>query len=601
MQKIKYKKYLSLIMGIFIIFFSCVPVYAQEQDEGKSVLFLLDVSGSMKTNDPDRLAVDSIAQLTYALPTHYKVGFVAYSTDVVAQQFLLENTHRIEIMETAESVEYKGYSNAGEGLQCAVEALAEDSSEEKYIVMLSDGEILMKEDAETENSILRYEAAIKQAEEAGIVIHVIGLGEEMEDMENSIFKAADGTGGKSYHTAQALEIQKVIDAILSEEMGIKQSTIAIVDADGGLEEVATELPYLCADKIRVLLTGNAPIQNLKTNFQAQSAKQINGARYSLIEIEQPNGGRLELSFEGTEGSQVRINVIPEYRVIPKVNIAYEDSIPDIEEITDNLHYNRTAQITYSFYNADKQSIQLWNNEYFNHNKIVVTENGESEEMALQAGILQTSKEVTGSCEYTVTFDYSKLPVNVIGNEKLSVRLDEPPLIPVEEPEPPYLLIGAVIVGIIWLLIVVIVIILYLKRPKPVPAPVEERPEPSKYSYVGKINLYITRTRAGYDIPPLTYNLFRLPLGKVISLQEILEECEVKEEFQGAEGIYFKAGANRNLILTNNSDCTIIKNREILMKKKSYQLTLDSKVDVSFEDEISELTFQYKDLKPSEMW
>lgn len=38
-----------------------------------------------------------------------------------------------------------------------------------------------------------------------------------------------------------------------------------------------------------------------------------------------------------------------------------------------------------------------------------------------------------------------------------------------------------------------------------------------------------------------------------------------------------------------------------MKNKSYQLNVDAKVDISFEDEIGELTLQYKALKPSEMW
>ena len=48
-----------------------------------------------------------------------------------------------------------------------------------------------------------------------------------------------------------------------------------------------------------------------------------------------------------------------------------------------------------------------------------------------------------------------------------------------------------------------------------------------------------------------------------------------------------------MILTNNSDCSIIKNREMLMKNRSYELTLDSKLDITFEDEITEITLQYK--------
>lgn len=601
MKQCKYQKYLSLFVGLIVIVFLCMPVCAQEKTNGgKAVVFLLDTSGSMETNDPERLAVDSIAQLIYTLPSDYRVGLVAYSTEVVAQQDLVESGHRSEIMSVADKVKYKGYSNAGAGLRCAVEMLAKDIAGEKCIVMLSDGEILMEEDAKTESSAASYQAAIEQAKASGITIHVIGLGDEMEDMENSIFCAASETNGKSCHTAQALEIQNAIDSILIEELAIKQSTVAIVDADGGPEEVVVELPYSYADKIRVLLTGSAPIQNLRTNFQAESAKQINGARYSLLEIENPSGGQLELNFEGTAGSQVRVNVIPEYYVIPKAEVVYEDKLPKAEEMTDKQYYERTARIIFTFHNADKPSVQLWDNEYFNHNKIVASINEESKELILNAGTLEMTESVADSCAYVVQFDYSKLPVNVFGASEVQVSLEAPPPVPMEEPQPPYVLIGIAIAVFLLLVIISMAVILHLNRPKPVSKPVEERPEPGKYHYVGKINIYVTRTESGYDIPPLTYNLFRLPSGKVISLQEILEECEVQERFQGAADIYLKAGANRSLILTNNSDCTIMKNREILMKKKSYQLSLDSKVDVAFEDEISELTFQYKDLKPSEM-
>lgn len=597
MRKIRYPKYLSLAMEVILILLLCTPIQAQEsQNEDRSVVFLLDVSGSMKSNDPERLAVDSIAQLIYSLPTNYKVGLAVYGTEAAVLQKEAENSDRSDIMELAGKVEYQGYSNAGAGLLCAVETLAEAPAGEKYIVMLSDGEILMKEDSQTQESEQLYQDAIEYAKEQGIIIHVIGLGDGMEDMDNSIFDAAALTGGRSCHSSQAAGIQSAIDVILA-DMGVKQSTIAIVDADGGTEKVIVELPYLQADKIRVLLTGSAPIHNLNTAFQAENARQINGVRYSLLEIERPSDSRLELSFEGTAGSQVRINAIPEYSVLPKVEIVYEDILSGE---ADSPYYERTAKLRYTFYSQEKQSISLWEGEYFDRNKIILRMDGGTKELTMSAGTLEMQESVTASGEYEVAFDYSEFPVNVIGKDSVIVSLEAPPQIPVEEPKPQDFPIGMVIAGIL-LLTAVIVLALYVKRPKPVPAPAEERPQPSKYSYVGKINIYITRTRSGYDIPPLYYNLFRLPAGKVISLQEILEECEVKESFPGAKDIFFKPGTDRSVILTNNSDCTIMKSREILMKNKSYQLTPDAKVDVSFEDEISELTLQYKALKPSEMW
>lgn len=620
MKRTGYLKLMTLITVLVFVIISCIPALAQEEQTAeKSVIILLDTSGSMKTNDPDRLVLDSITQLIYTLPSNYGMGMVSYGSEASllcgvreigvtdAETTYTEMTaaetagsrHRDAIAELAAGVEYKGYSNAGAGLSRAVEALEGAAGEEKYIVMFSDGEILMKEEEDTQASLQLYQDAAKRAGEQGITIYIVGLGEGMEDPDNDIFRAAATTGGKSWYVAGAVELQNEIDRIL-EEMGVKQSTIAIIDPDGGQERVALELPYLLADRVRVLLTSDAPIRNLNSSFQAQSARQINGSRYSLLEIERPTGGHLEISFEAQQGNQVRINAIPEYSITPRVEISYEDRLSDEPE---NPYYQRIATISYSFCSMERPAMLLWEDAFFDQGKIRLGIGGETEELYLRSGRLKQRENVESAEEYEVSFDYSELPVNVIRGDRVVVTLDPPPPVPVEEPQAPEFPAGAVAAGILILTSILVAGILILrgKRTKPAPAPDRERPQPSKYSYVGKVNLYITRTRSGYDIPPLYYNLFRLPAGKVVSLQEILDECQVKEEFPGAKGIYFKPGMNRNLILTNNSDCTIMKSREILMKDKSYQLSLDAKLDISFEDEISELTLQYKDLKPGEAW
>ncbi len=95
-------------------------------------------------------------------------------------------------------------------------------------------------------------------------------------------------------------------------------------------------------------------------------------------------------------------------------------------------------------------------------------------------------------------------------------------------------------------------------------------------------------------------VFRIPGGKKLSLQEILESCEVDEPFEGADKIFFQPAAGHCLLLTNESDCTLMQNREILMKGHSYEISLNSKVDITFEDERSEIALQYRDVKPSDM-
>ncbi len=589
-----------MMILVFLVFvLASFPAQASDKNGQKAVVFLLDVSGSMKTNDPNRYAIDSIAQLIYTLPTNYDVGFAAYSSELSALQGFLGNSQRSRIMEAAQAVEYSGYSNPGAGLNEAVMMLKNSNAEEKDIILLSDGEILMEDEETTSQSEEIYQKAVLEAAENKIRIHVIGLGEEMEDTGNSIFQAAKKTGGGVYYSPQALDIQGSIDSITEEELHIKQTTAAIVDVGDETENVKIDMPFAHAGTVRVLLTSGSPIGSLKTNFTAENARQIGGERYSLIEVNNPKGDQLDMSFEGTPESQVRITLIPEYHVLAKADVSYKDSVPKEEGA---LFYDREAEVTYSFYDAENESLRLWTEEYFNHSKMSVTVNGKREEKTLEAGGITVTEKVTGDDTKHVSFACEAFPANVLDIEGVEVSLKGPDLLPVEEPEPPpYELYGTVVLGVLFL-ILIILLLFRRKTPRTGFAPKEpDRPVSGNSSYVGRLNIYITRTKSGYDISPLAYDLFRLPANRVVSIAEILENCGIKERFLGAENIYLSSGQGRSIILTNQSDCCIMKSGEILMKKKSYQLFTESKVDITFEDEISELTFQYKDLKPSEMY
>ncbi len=573
-------------------------VYAEGTKE-KAVVFLLDVSGSMKSNDPNRYAIDSIAQFIYTLPSNFEIGFVAYNAEVCAEQILLKNAHRNEIMKVAETVQYTGYSNAGAGMMQAVEMLLDTSATEKAIVLLSDGECLMQDEDATKISYTAYQSATVQAKQNGIRIHVVGLGEEMEDIENSIFQAATKTGGGVYHSPHALDIQHSIDAILQEQFRVKQMTAAVIDAGEDAVKMEIDIPFAHASTVRVLLTSSSPIRDLTTNLNAEGVRQVNGERYSLIEIDNPKKDKMELSFSGVSGNQIRMILIPEYWVTPKASVSYQDCVPDVP---DALTYEREATITYTFHDMENNNIQLWTEDYFAHSKLSVEKAGNFEEGTLADGQLQTHETVTEHSESEVFFGFAEFPANILGSDTVKIVLEEPPALPIEEPDQfPYTIYVVLFLTIV-LVIAAIIVFRLMKNKQPTVIPDDDgRPEPGKSSYVGRLNIYITRTASGYDISPLSYDLFRLPSTRVISMAEILESCGLKETFAGAGRIFISSGQGRSVILTNQSDCCIMKSGEILMKKKSYQLFAGAKVDIMFEDEISELTFQYRELKPSEMY
>ena len=214
-----------------------------------------------------------------SLPSNYYVGFAAYNTSVVSSIGMQDSNAREPVMETVETVSYTGYTNAGAGLATGMELLDMVDAAEKTIVILSDGEIIMSSDDATAESSNQFQAAVATARTEGVRVHVIGLGEDMADDDNTIFSAAVQTKGVNYHAPQSTDIQSVIDSILLEQLGVKKTRAAIIDTDGGTEDITVTIPSTNTSRTRILLTSGSPIQNLKADFSA-----VNGWQYSGSQI-----------------------------------------------------------------------------------------------------------------------------------------------------------------------------------------------------------------------------------------------------------------------------------------------------------------------------
>ena len=601
----------SFVLACFMLL-ACIQTQAVAANlppgTSKAIVFLLDASNSMNTNDRERLAKDSIAQLIYSLPSNYYVGFAAYNTSVVSSVGMQDSGDREPVMEAVDAVTYTGYTNAGAGLTTAMELLDTVNAAEKTVVILSDGEIIMSSDDATAESSRQFQAAVENAKTQGARIHVIGLGADMADNDNTIFSASAQTNGINYHAPQSTDIQAVIDSILQEQLGVKKTRAAIVDTDGGTEDITVNIPSANTSRTRILLTSGSPIQNLKADFSAVNGWQYSGSRYTLLELDHPTDTAVHITFQGRAGSQVKVDVISEYVLTTQLLVSYPD--PDQTEAE---HSERVADIAATFYDAGDTDRQMLTDPVFQGLLVPVMVDGDTLPCYLKDGTIAFQRAAAADAKVSIQFNFTKLDTNLILEQPVSIELEGPPVLPEPSPEDyrPQIIVGSLI-----LLALISMLIIWLasrrKRPKAVPpppaaaavgetvAPAARTEETSRYGYVGRLNIYITNTLSGHDFPPLTYNLFRIPGGKKLSLQEILESCEVDEPFEGADKIFFQPAAGHCLLLTNESDCTLMQNREILMKGHSYEISLNSKVDITFEDERSEIALQYRDVKPSDM-
>ena len=611
-MKRKCSRLYSFILACFMLM-TCVQTQAAAANlppgTSKAVVFLLDASNSMNSNDRERLAKGSIAQLIYSLPSNYYVGFAAYNTSVVSSIGMQDSNAREPVMEAVDAVSYTGYTNAGAGLTTGMELLDTVDAAEKTVVILSDGEIIMNSNDATAESSNQFQTAVEAARAEGVRIHVIGLGEDMADDDNTIFSAATQTDGVNYHAPQSTDIQSVIDSILLEQLGVKKTRAAIIDTDGGTEDITVTIPSANTSRTRILLTSGSPIQNLKADFSAVNGWQYSGSRYTLLELDHPTDTTVHITFQGRAGGQVKVDVISEYVLAARLTASYTDSEPELPE-AEYLH--RAADVSAAFYDAGDTDRQMLTDPVFQGLSVPTTAGTDTVSCYLKDGVIAFHCTVTADTKLPVQFDFTKLDTNLILEQPVTVELEGPPAgeKPPLEDYRPQIIVGSLI-SLALISLLIIWLVSWRKKAKVVvppaaavsattAAPTSQTEETSRYGYVGRLNIYITNTLSGHDFPPLTYNLFRIPGGKKLSLQEILDSCEVDEPFEGADKIFFQPGAGHCLLLTNNSDCTLMQNREILMKGHSYQIGLNSKVDITFEDERSEIALQYRDVKPSDM-
>lgn len=588
MKKIK-AAMAGILTAIFILGGSGTVVFANfDPPKEKAVVFVLDASGSMKTNDPERLALDSIAQLIYSLPSEYRVGIVAYNTGIALQTALGESAERQSLVRQATEVKYQGYTGAGQGLQTAL-SLSEDTGiAQTDMILLSDGEILLQKQDDTQQEITLFESQVQRAKEMGTVIHVIGLGEEMEDTSSDIFGAATKTGGSQHHVPDAQDIQKAIDSILSGQLGVHKSSLGVMDSDGTPRQIEVNLPASGMSRVRVLLIGSKPITNMTASFTAENSLQDSGKRYAFLDLHYPTVDSLKMTVDSEPGSKIKVEVITEYNAVLEAEVVYEDLEPAHKQAE---QYERTATVTLSFTDANNPSKKLFTDDYFNGTAIKANIQGKPVDLLWHNGQGIWTTRVLKQQEVSIGIDQMGFPTNVSGEHTALILLEEPPVF-IRPSDTPFF-IGSI--GLLLAALAAVIIIILYRRKQAVTPPLIEVPVPGKYCYTGKLNLYVTQTRSGIDIPPLTFNLFRLSSGRSISLAEILEELKAEELPEGAEKLFFSPSDNRRLLLSNQSDCTILKSRELLMKGKSIQLEPDEKVDIAFEDKCSELVLQYKEV------
>lgn len=151
--------------------------------KGLDVIFVMDYSGSMKTNDPEQTAQGMVKALIDTVHSaDIRFGFVAYNDRLLSTTSLISvgtNEERQVLRQLIDAPGYSGNTDIGLGLRNAHELISQETNRKKAIVLISDGESDLKGSQtgrRLEQSLQDEEYVAQKCEEQGIPIYSIAFG-----------------------------------------------------------------------------------------------------------------------------------------------------------------------------------------------------------------------------------------------------------------------------------------------------------------------------------------------------------------------------------------------------------------------------------------
>lgn len=355
MKKVK-KLLLILLTAVCMVWGMSCLVYGDTIDGNTNmdVVLAIDVSGSMKTTDPNKIALEGAKLFIDMMEsTGSRAGIVAFSDELVQVYNLTSinsDADKNSLKTIIDNLNFVGDTDIGSAIQKSVEILstAQDIGNKKMILFFTDGEIDLPKgvpsEAEAEaNSRTAAENAVSTASSSGIPIYTIGLNVNGGVDTDLISKMSSETGAKTSTVANADELPSIFNDIFADfvETEINElGDIEISNADE-YEELSFEIPNDSVLEANIVMITNGQgvlndILLVKPNGDTigpdgQTLILSTSNNYNMLKMIGPPSGTWKLRIKGDQGCKVHVNLLFNYNVILKLS-GQEDSEGNLDMI-----------------------------------------------------------------------------------------------------------------------------------------------------------------------------------------------------------------------------------------------------------------------------
>lgn len=300
-----------LLLGCLL----CIPLFSFANAElnlpaSADVRVLIDISGSMKKNDPDNLRRPALNLITELLPDGDKAGvwtFGQYVNELVRHQPVDDQWRKLARQKAQEINSVALFTNIGAVLERASKDLQSGKDySDTHFILLTDGVVDISQDS-AENAAERERIqtqVIKRLQQLKAKVHTIALSRNADQV--ILRKLSVATDGISALAETPEELSRVFLQAFervspSEEVPIEDNTF---DVDSSVEEF-TALIFRAneVDATRI-------IEPTGKQFSAQEypdyVKWFKQANYDLITVKRPLEGQWKLDADLAEGSKITV-------------------------------------------------------------------------------------------------------------------------------------------------------------------------------------------------------------------------------------------------------------------------------------------------------
>ena len=572
-------KLAMLLVGLSLLF--PVSVSAAEKNEiteKKQIIFLLDASKSMQGDGQWIEAADSGCMIASALPEEYEAALLVYNTEIVYEEDFgnINQKTRHEL----ETIELQGYTTPAVGLETAA-GMFDSAAAEKRVVFISDGEISLREQSETEAAVEQFESTVDEIAEQGIKIDMFAI--PNDKTENEVSYGTKLTSGEQYTVGENQTLEEVAVKYLFQTLQIEKTELGeAVSSDGNM---TVDLQDTYMQNAKILLVSGENIEDFHVVGQCESLNMLQGNKFAAAELENPLEQQITIDYSLENRGNVHIYLIKEYFLETDMEKAYTS-----EEGAFTLKVNV----------VNHQEKPVLDSEALK-DSISVLVNGEEASYSVENGAAMVPYQTDETAKVNV-----EIAIQPSGNVVHYIKKTDTVelTVPVVEEEPDYTVLWIVVVSLCEMMLLLSV--LYEKKKKKkndgeTGSIIIEKSDPpalQKYDFSGQLAVYLLKGEREDDIPPCSIKLFGKS-RKSLSFDWIKDRCGIDYKLSDADKIRFTGGKDHALCFKNSGYATIVKGNQILKRERTYSLYYGEKLLLIFNNGGTEIELHYKNMKPSE--